>query len=339
MSAFRAAFVSRSWSSVMTVISQELFGKVPIKALLWLVFRAAAEEKRRAEALEALRCLIVAYPADIHLHSLYLNASFADVASEAVSYGKELVAAFPDELAAYAGLVTTLVRAANFDEAFSVGEQAIQLIRTGLRDEAEPRSIAVSLAFAATSIALRRTGRPVEARDLLLEAVQRLPADPELRALYALTLFATGDRVGAEAEASRAARQVEQETDETAKRTRSSWPHTIAGRLALQRDAFDVAASFLVRAVTLPGPTRARNYNDLGVAQAGLGDFAAAEASFREAARIDPSYALPVANLRQLPTRQTLQKDFAELETVMEDDLFRMYDQREAEHEDRRMAA
>ncbi|MBX3159203.1 MAG: tetratricopeptide repeat protein [Deltaproteobacteria bacterium] len=334
------AFLSHEWSQVVKAISPELFGKVPLKALLWPVFRTAVEEKRGPEALEALRCLILAYPSDIQFHVLYLDAGFGGTgSSEAVSYAKELVAAFPKELAAHAGLVTALVRTASFDEAIPAGERALQLVRTSPREEKEWRSTTVSLVFAATSIALRRAGRPAEARALLAEVVQRLPDDPELRALYALTLFATGDRDSAEAQASIAARQIEQETDETTNRIRSSWPHTIAGRLALHRGAFDVAASFLKRAVMLPGPTRARNYNDLGVAQAGLGDYAAAEASFREAVRIDPSYALPVANLEQLPKRLTLQKDSGELNNEMENDLFRVYREHVVAHEDRRLAA
>jgi tetratricopeptide (TPR) repeat protein len=307
---FRSVYARPTWESAEAIVSPNLFGRVPVRVLLWLTYRAANVEGRRVEARKALRCLIVAHPQDVHLHIFYVS-HFLDSATEVALYSRELVAAFPLELATHAMLLYGLVREGKFPEAIVASEHALDKVRGSLAD-----AEAASAIYAGTSIALRRFGRLTDATKILAEALIRLPTDPELRALYALTLFTSGHEDAAEIEASEAARQVDQNDDKF--RVRSPWPHTVAGRIALHRGAFEIAVGFLARAVTLPSPVRARTYNDLGVAHANLGDLTAAESALREAARIDPNYTLPNSNLSRLTMRQPTQRDINDLDMELD---------------------
>lgn len=71
------------------------------------------------------------------------------------------------------------------------------------------------------------------------------------------------------------------------------------GRQALTARQFKSSQQFFQKAIGA-APLVADNHNDLGLAFQDAGDLKAAEAEYREAARLDPDYETPVSNLASL---------------------------------------
>lgn len=282
----------------LEALVQQAWGLVPPRFALWPSVRFAASAEARTLALKRL---IIAYPWDLGFNLLYLSSNPGPSPSDATRYAEALVRAFPERFEARTALALAHLRSVEYQLATEAATIALRLAPPVTVTSPSQLRSTLGIAHAICGMSLRRIQRTDEALDVLRRGVALLPDDPELRGLYALTLYATGDERTAEAEALASARFVDAESSPR-RHHRSHWSHTIAGELALRRGDWNLAIDLLKGAIerATDGRFKAKLLNDLGVAcaEAGHKDYAAQY--FEAALSIDPHLAIVQRNLSAL---------------------------------------